>query len=209
MLSKKISVILYDPCLNTLWVLPLFLKETWWNCDLRWFITHNPQNLWFVRTTNLGQKPKLGVWWKEKVNQKVNRSPLWPMILIKMEPSIQKKVWNQVCESAKKWVSGIPWKVNNGLTYEYKWEWWRKGKKVLFTPIFMRIKVTEPKWPYFYTHPYYKPWKDFFNLEWAETSVDWKIRANLWVKSCIVFIFVSVSIDRDSGAINCLTIVCG
>ncbi|KAG5584895.1 hypothetical protein H5410_045329 [Solanum commersonii] len=37
----------------------------------------------------------------------------------------------------------------------------------------------------------------------AETNVDRQIRANLWVKVCIVFIFVSVSVAFDYEALNC------
>ncbi|KAG5577417.1 hypothetical protein H5410_057551 [Solanum commersonii] len=37
----------------------------------------------------------------------------------------------------------------------------------------------------------------------AETNIDRKIRANLWVKACIVFIFVRVSVASDFKALNC------
>ena len=97
-----------------------------------------------------------------------------------------KKLWNKSCGNCKRnGVSDISWKMNNGVNFEHELKCWREGKKVMFIPHFMRIASTEPKWLYIYTHPRYKPWKDLFDLEWAETSVDWKIRANLWVKSCM------------------------
>ncbi|KAG5619825.1 hypothetical protein H5410_005043 [Solanum commersonii] len=60
------------------------------------------------------------------------------------------------------------------------------------------IQTTTPATETPTKRPHYKPCKDLFDLEKAETNVNWKIRANLWVKARIVFIFVSVSVASDS-----------
>ena len=117
----------------------------------------------------------------------------------------KRKLWNKV---QKRWGSQtIHGKWIIGWLMSTKENDEGKGKEVLWAPHFMRMKVTKPKWPYLCTQPHYKPWKDLFDLEWAETNVYWKIRANLWVKLCSMFFFVSVGIKSDSKALNYETIV--
>lgn len=35
-------------------------------------------------------------------------------------------------------------------------------------------------------------------------KVDWKIRTNIWVSLCTLFIFMHVSVEIDSEALNCV-----
>jgi len=196
-------------CLNTFWTLSFSWKKLDEILTPLYPFTHNLHEVWFVWIPNLGQKPKLGVWWKEKVSQIVQRSPPWSMVLRKMESlntkkmkRRKKKLSNKVVTVAKemgcsvvheKWIMGWILRMNENAEE-------KEGN--LFIPHFLRISATEPKWPYIYTQSHYKPWKDLFDLEWAETIVDWKILANLWVKACIVFFFVRVRVAFDFGTLN-------
>lgn len=45
--------------------------------------------------------------------------------------------------------------------------------------------------------------KKLFDLELKEMKVDWKKWVNLMVNSCIVLIFMSVSVEIDFETLNC------